>query len=55
MKHKTSLSVKKAEKKYGKMPPVIPEVLTVHPGEEEEEKQVKSRLRKLAEEGADNE
>lgn len=55
MKHKTFLSVKKAEKKYGKMPAIIPEVLTVHPGEEAEEKQVKSRLRKLEKEGASDE
>lgn len=47
MKHNTKLSVKKAEKKYGKMPPVIPEVITVSPDDELAEKQVKARLKRI--------
>ena len=40
--NKNFLSVKQAEKKYGKMPPVIPEVLEVKPGEELEEEYTKA-------------
>lgn len=47
MKHNTKLSVKKAEKKYGKMPPVIPEVITVDPDDELAEKQTKARLKRI--------
>lgn len=59
--NKNFLSVKKAEKLYGKMPPVIPEVLAVKPGEELEEEfikadvEIRKRVDRLAKEGAKDE
>lgn len=47
MKHITKMSIKEAEKRYGKMPPVIPEVVLLDPNEELAEKQVKARLKKI--------
>jgi len=55
MKHNTKLSVKKAEKKYGKMPSFIPEVSEAFEYEELEENQIKTRLRKLESKGEKNE
>ena len=37
----------KSEKRYGKMPPVIPEVVSIGPDEELAEKQVKARIKKI--------
>lgn len=55
MKHNTKLSVKEAEKRYGKMPPVIPEVIVANPDDELAERQVKARLKKIEREVPGNE